>query len=1183
MPRLAALFLLALASFGAIAQPAPSPGEGRPLFAQRISWRESGGNAQNWATAQHPDGRIYVANTGGILEYDGVGWRLYQTAPNQRALIRSVAIGRTGRVYAGGIGDVGMLTPDRVGTLRYQSLARYIALGDRGFTDVWTTHATPEGIVFQSPERLFRWNGRRMEAWRTATRFRSSFLVRGRVYVWEDGVGIKRLGPRGLALIPGGAAFAGRKVDALLPDGRGWMAVVRDEGLVAIDPAGRTRAVDGAASEYLKTFRPYTAVAVPNRYTGRGLLYAVATFGGGVALVTPDGRLVRVYREDIGLSLGDDAVGVQTDAQGGLWVALQNGLVRVDLFPRHTWFDEADGLLASPNTISEHGGSLYVGTDVGLFRRVPGRLGRPGSGTDADAGAYSRFVPVSGFPWERMQIWDLASTAAGLVVAADDGIYVVEDGRVRRVAGGTAYSLAPVTRRAGLIFVGMLDGVVRLVLRDGRWTADGAVGGVTGETRFMQEDARGAMWIAQPGGSLYRVARPEAPLPAVEAFGPAEGLTSTAGPLNLVGRALVMSTRDGVFRVEAAGARLRLTREPAFSRFGGAYSLYAPDSRNLWTFSDGILRSGARLGFEIGGLQPNDVLVRPSGDAWVATSDGLLRFDARVRAGRHAYPALVRRVTNRDRTVLFGGDASGPRRRGADLELPIRAARGLRIEVAAALFDRPGRTEFSTRLLGSDDETWGPWTRERVSQFVGIREGTYTFEVRARDDVGHATAAAAFRMRILPPWYRTWWAYALYALALAGAVWVFTAWRLRAQRLRLEAARARNQRMQRLSARLQETNTRLRRADKLKDDLLANTSHELRTPLTAVLGFSEMLLDEADAGIRDLAEGIQRGGQRLLGTVDSLLDMFKLQSGTVEVFLEEADAAQAVRASVQSAAPLAERRGLALSVRPEGLVLPAAIDRGALDRILAHVVGNAVKFTDAGSVTVLVDATDHELNLSVTDTGIGIPADQIQAIFEPFEQVSTGFSRSYEGNGLGLSIVRGLVDALGGTIAVESTLGVGTTVRIGLPRWGDLHVAPERSAAQRSAAAASNPALGGAQILSVGLEADGRAVRSWIAPQGTVCETETTGQAVREARKLAYDAVFVAAAAEETERKRVAGLRSVPGYACVPVLRVGGDALAPADLAARGFTHQLALPLDADAVVTLLEALLMTIEETIDD
>ena len=706
MSRLAALLALLLAvAHGAAAQSAPSPGEGRPLYARRISWRESGGNAQNWGFAQHPDGRIYVANTDGVLEYDGVGWRIYQTGQDQRFLIHSVAADARGRIFAGGIAEVGLLEPDAVGTLRFKSLTPQVPPGDRDFTDVWTTYATAEGVVFQSAQRLFRWNGGHMEVWRTDTRFRSAFLVGGRVYVWEEGVGIKRLGPGGLALMPGGAAFAERKVDALLANGTGWTAVVRDEGLVGIRADGTTQAVDGPASDYLRTFRPYTAVAVPNLYAGRGVVYAVATFGGGIALVTPTGDVVRVYREDIGLRLGDDVLGLFADAQGGLWAALQNGIVRLDPFPRHTWFDEADGLLASPNTVAEHDGALYVGTDVGLFRQVTGRLGRAGG----DEASYSRFEQVRGFPWERKQVWDIASTRAGLLVTTqDEGVFVLRDGRVRRLLTGTASTLAAVPGRPDQMLVGTLDGVVRLVLRGGEWTAAGPVPGITGETRFIQEDAVGALWVSQLGGQMYRIRYPASLNPAVDSYGPDQGMTQAPGPLNLVGDHLLVSTRAGVFRIEPVGRRVRLVREAAMAHLDGAYSLFAPPRTDPWTFLNGRLRSSARVGFELGDLQPTDIVVQRSGVSWIATSDGLLRYDPRVRLGARGYTAMVRRVTNRDRTVLFGGASGVPLTHGVALELPIARARGLRVEVAAALFDRPGKTEFSTRLLGSDDETWGP-------------------------------------------------------------------------------------------------------------------------------------------------------------------------------------------------------------------------------------------------------------------------------------------------------------------------------------------------------------------------------------------------------------------------------------------------------------------------------------------
>ena len=1167
MPRPLVLLLLAVA-FGATAQPAPD--EGRPLLSRRYPWQDTGGNSQNWAIAQGPDDLVYVANTGGILEYDGSDWRMYATPVSARPLIHSLTVGPSGRVYAGGIGDVGVLLPDSTGTLGYRSLLRHIPEQDRAFTDVWTAHSTPAGIVFQSFERLFRWNGQRMEVWRTDTRFRSAFLVGETVHVWEDGVGIKALGARGLALVPGGAAFADRKVDALLPYGRGLLAVVRDEGLVVIERGGRTRPLPGAASAYLVAHRPYAAVTVPDLYAGRGVLYAVGTFGGGVALVSPSGRLVRVYREDVGLSEGDDVIGLGADRQGGLWVALQNGIARIDLFARHTWFDESDGIEGGTDAVAEHDGTVYAGSNVGLFRQTVGRLGAPG-----DSGpAYSTFDAVPTIPADRGQVWDIHSTAAGLLVAANDGVYVLRDGETRKLMDGVSFSLVPLARRPDRIMIGMKEGVARLALRGGRWVPDGAVEGITGETRFMQQDAQGALWLSEPGGSLYRMPNPESDRPVVEAYGPDDGLSVAPGPLSLVGQRLLLSTRDGVFRVERRGRRIRLVRDAPFAALGGVYSLFQTE-RGLWTFSDGALHAG---GFRMAGLQPNDILVQRSGVAWVASSDGLMRYDPRVSLGDRRYTAQVRRVTDRQGVVFYGGAPGLPQRHGVDLELPITRVNGLRFEYAAALFDRPGRVEFSSRMLGTDDEAWSPWADERVAQFIGIREGDYTFEVRGRDDLGRVTAPASFRVRILPPWYRTWWAYTLYLFTLATLIWAFTAWRLHKQRLRLEAARARNARMQRLGVRLRETNTRLRHADKLKDDLLANTSHELRTPLTAVLGFSEMLLDEVPDAQRDLAEGVQRGGKRLLATVDGLLDMFKLQSGTMEQFDQDLDAAAAVRECVRGLAPLAAQRNLTLRVHPDGLALPARLDRGALDRILTNIVGNAIKFTDEGGVTVLVDGTDHDVVIAVTDTGIGIPADQTERVFEPFEQASTGFSRSHEGTGLGLAIVRRVVDLLGGTIAVESTVGRGTTVRVTVPRWADLN-----PTARLVAAAAESPALGGATLLAVGLGSDAARLRSWVEPRGVVCAAESPGQAVREAKKVAYDAVFIAAATPEVERKRVALMRYVPGYTLLPVLRVGGDSLGEAELAARGFTHQVALPLDADAVITVLEALLMTVEDAVDE
>ena len=244
-----------------------------------------------------------------------------------------------------------------------------------------------------------------------------------------------------------------------------------------------------------------------------------------------------------------------------------------------------------------------------------------------------------------------------------------------------------------------------------------------------------------------------------------------------------------------------------------------------------------------------------------------------------------------------------------------------------------------------------------------------------------------------------------------------------------------NRRLDTANARLREANDRLHHADKLKDDFLANTSHELRTPLTAILGFAAVLQEELDGDLQHFASMIRRGGERLLDTVNAMLDMARLQADAVDVHLIDLDVVEAASEVVRGLEPLAEEKGLFVRVMPESIAVPARMDRFGLERILVNLVGNAIKFTDEGGVTVLVDATDDEVHLVVRDTGIGIEREALPELFEEFQQASTGYGRTHEGNGLGLAITQRLVHMLGGEIVVESRVGGGTTFRITLPRY----------------------------------------------------------------------------------------------------------------------------------------------------
>lgn len=1092
----------------------------------------------------------------------------------ERTTVRSLAVDRHDQVFVGGVGDFGVLRPDTLGFQVYESLRTHVPEAERGFTDVWTIHSTTRGVVFQSPERLFRWDGEQMSSWGTSSRFRTAFGVDGDVYVWEEGVGLRMLGPEAIESIHGGEAFAHRKVDALLPHPRGLLAVVRDEGLVVLQN-GREVPLDTDGSAYLRAFRPYTAAELPNPYTSRGGLYAVATFNGGVAVLDEDGQLVRIYREDVGLMPTDLNVGLHLDDQGGLWVARLTGLTRIDLFASLTRFDETTGLEGSVYSVVEHKGIIYTGTSNGLFRLIAGGLGH----SEADP-SYARFEKVKAAG--DAQTYATLSTRQGLLVGTRDGIWALAGSDAYPVSSTESFALLAPHDADGLILFGSKEGVGRLVYRDGRWVESEPIVGINGEIRHLEEDADGRVWASELNGVLARIDGAAEASPSVKIYGPTRGLKVSAGPLVRRGDEVWMAPREGVFSLSESIDGVQLKPVSGLESLAGIYGLYGAGGSNgpLWVNEGGLFyspnlggRQGAAPALEFRDAVVTDLLTTEAGVLWIGTSDGLLRYDPRVRELGRSYTASVRMVTDRDRVPLFAGvGAAGA---GEALGIPYARGQQIRFEVAATFFDAPGVIEYQYRLDGFDDD-WAAWSDERVASYTNLWPGTYTLFVRARDQHGRQSAVTTFAVHIEPPWYLTWWAYGAYAVAGILLMWALTWWRSREHRRKLDMQSARSARFQRLSTRLEKTNARLRQADKLKDDLLANTSHELRTPLTAILGFSEMLLDDVDGENRSLAEGINRGGQRLLTTVNGLLDMFKLQSGTMPVEARDVDAAQSVRNSVALLAPLAASRGTDLRVLPEGLALPATIDPDLLDRIVTNVVSNAIKFTEAGRVLVLVDGDEQSLYLTVQDTGIGIARDDVKRILEPFEQVSTGFQRSHEGTGLGLSIVQRVLTLVGGRIEFDSEVGVGTTVRITVSRdWTSCSHSPDVDLST------GQPALDGIHVLGVGLdEASVRAVRRAVGAQGVVAAAPTLGRALREARTTVFDVILVATSEEGSERRQVRAIRKVPGYMRVPMICVGTAPQEDSSLAE--YVDHLSLPLQADRVGASLEAALSRVETLAD-
>ena len=362
----------------------------------------------------------------------------------------------------------------------------------------------------------------------------------------------------------------------------------------------------------------------------------------------------------------------------------------------------------------------------------------------------------------------------------------------------------------------------------------------------------------------------------------------------------------------------------------------------------------------------------------------------------------------------------------------------LRFDYVGLQFNEPAKNTYEYILENFDDD-WVEAGTQRNATYTNLNSGEYVFRVKAANrDGAWSLKDASIKIIILPPWWKTPAAYILYILLAISLIYL--TWKLQMKRIRIKQ----QYEMSRFET------EKLHEVDELKTRFFTNISHEFRTPLTLILGPAKRLIERSkDSESKTDADFIHRSAKKLNKLVDELLEISKIESGEMKLKASSLNLVLAVKEIILSFYSLAERKKIQFNLATEENEIVAYVDRGKLDKIISNVVTNAFKFTpEGGKVNVEIvlptnsGREDNFVEISIRDTGIGIPLDQIDKIFDRFYQVDSGHTRKQEGTGIGLALTKELVELHKGKIEVESEEGKGTTLRIYF-RLGKEHLRAE--------------------------------------------------------------------------------------------------------------------------------------------
>lgn len=787
-------------------------------FVKNYTPEDYGAGPMNWAIVQGKNGLLYFANEKGVLEYDGMKWRLIET--DKRESVRSMAVDDQGVIYIGGRGEFGYLDSDSTGSTVFRSLSDRLDKSDKKFQDIWSTHATSHGVYFITLGKIFHFYRNELRVIENSGE-NIGFSVGDDVYVFHMQGGLSRLHNGKLWPLPETGIFSrdntGRiAITAYSPD---KLLIATDKKGGFIYHIGSTKPNDGTSS-LLQAF-PTQA----DEYFRQNFLYYFATrtkegvfiyptIQGGIVFIDRHGKLIRIVNENHGFnSTGVTAVFVDKDQN--LWAVSTIGISYLEISSPWGHFETAKGMRSPILTIKRHKETLYLGTLKGVFT-LPKYEEYPIDNPH-------NLVPLKDI---RNQCYVLYSFEDTLLAGADNEIYEIRGNRAYKLATlkkhRWIYSMGRSKKFPNTIFVGMYSGGLATI-KISRECSDQESDSECAENRIkadilpfqfeefadesirtILEDDRGDLWLLSYEESIIRImfTGDDVKQYKIVRYGIESGLPSLHNNMiDWIDNQLMVVNSKGIYRASEQSGRdgEKATRFVPCERLLKALPTQIGELQGIYELGDdlivdgldsvGVLKKKPDGSYSWDSSQFGAILttrdtirpwhVDPDRVIFLAIYGVLYRLDPNIyKDYKVDYPAFIRKVVtaagdtlfngNYDNAsqILIGDDSRRTMPKHYEKSLPKLEYRfnSMAFEFSAAFYEQASKNLFRYKLDGFDKE-WSQWSLGGKKEYTNLPEGAYAFSVEAKNVFGKKSQKALYRFVILPPWYRTIWAYVGYIIA----------------------------------------------------------------------------------------------------------------------------------------------------------------------------------------------------------------------------------------------------------------------------------------------------------------------------------------------------------------------------------------------------------------------------------